>query len=293
MAVINQSVFDRWDIPDKSVQLIVTSPPYWSMRKYTIPDIILDGDKNCKHEWGDRVTKHVGGKSTSATVGNNKSDYEAFMTKSDNGQFCSCCSAWRGQHGLESSFKYYVDHVRLWAKEAWRVLKDDGIFFLNLGDNYCSSGGATRHWGYLDPKYAKGRKVDYVEPSALPQENVRPKSKMLIPHRVAVALMEDGWILRNDLVWYRPNALPESVTDRYSKKSEYIFMFVKQPKYFFDLNAVKKDYNKIKYRKSTVVKIKNPGDFWKVNIQYFRLKSNLDINIKQKVMNELINRGLI
>lgn len=131
--------------------------------------------------------------------------------------------------------------------------------------------------------------------SDLKRDGVKPKSKLLIPHRVAIALMDDGWILRNDIVWYKINNMPESVTDRFSKKFENIFLFVKQGRYFFDLDAVRERQTEqwIKRTKRNVMRPtpkreknnvfgkgeitsklykadkrgKNPGDVWSISTQ--------------------------
>jgi len=125
---------------------------------------------------------------------------------------CIHCGAWKGQHGLEFNYMLYVAHAKLWMQEAIRVLKDEGIILLNLGDSYTSS----------------------------PQPNVKPKSRLLIPERVAIMAVDElGLILRNHIVWYKPNGMPESVNDRFTRKWESIFMFTKSRRYYFDLDAVK------------------------------------------------------
>jgi len=187
--VYHQSSFDRWPFEDNSIQAIITSPPYYSLRKYDIPDI----------EIGD----------------------------------------WKGQYGLEPTYKLYIEHTLLWAKEAWRVLRDDGIFFLNIGDSW---NGGNRGAGMSPEQWSDKQKSNTGTMSwnvPLREKNVPSKCKLLIPHRVAIGLIEQGWILRNDIIWSKPNAMPESVRDRFSKKFEYIFMLSKTGKYYFDLDAVR------------------------------------------------------
>lgn len=189
MKVYHQSSFDRWPFEDNSIQAIITSPPYYSLRKYDIPDI----------EIGD----------------------------------------WKGQYGLEPTYKLYIEHTLLWAKEAWRVLRDDGIFFLNIGDSW---NGGNRGAGMSPEQWSDKQKSNTGTMSwnvPLREKNVPSKCKLLIPHRVAIGLIEQGWILRNDIIWSKPNAMPESVRDRFSKKFEYIFMLSKTGKYYFDLDAVR------------------------------------------------------
>lgn len=160
--------------------------------------------------------------------------------------FCIHCNAWRGQYGLEPTPQMYVEHTRLWAKEAWRVLRKDGVFFLNIADSYPSGGGkAVEQSAKRQSAIDTGAYPDY-SPSAKLRQSM-PKCQLLIPHRVAIGLVEDGWILRNSIIWHKTNAMPESVTDRFSKKYEYIFMFTKQEKYYFDLDSVRVPFAESSY----------------------------------------------
>ena len=231
MKIYHQSVFDRWPFEDGSMQAIVTSPPYWGLRKYDIPDIVIGGDRNCEHEWVS-CSRYWDNRAASLLASNGTVDFCG--TKDSRGQltsgFCSC-GGWKGQYGLEPSYKDYIEHTVLWAREAWRVLKDDGIFFLNIGDSYCGGGRGS------DKKFGVGREG---QPESFKgDDTIVAKCKMLIPHRVAIALIDDGWTLRNDLIWHKPNGMPESCQDRFSKKFEYIFMLVKSEKYYFDLDAIR------------------------------------------------------
>ena len=132
----------------------------------------------------------------------------------------------------------YVCHTLLWAKEAWRVLRNDGVFFLNLADSYAGSGGSGGDYnsgGIREgqPKYKQAK------------NQYQSKCQLLIPHRVAIALLDDGWCLRNTIIWHKTSAMPESVTDRFSKKYEYIFMFTKQEKYYFDLDSIREPHKEV------------------------------------------------
>ena len=145
-----------------------------------------------------------------------------------------------GQYGLESSPAEYVETMRALFSELRRVLADDGTLWLNLGDSYYSGRGnpgpnsadekqpARRGW--IRPQDRGG-----VEWST-------PKNLLGIPWRVAFALQDDGWILRNAIIWHKPNAMPESVADRLSGRYEHVFLFSKSPRYYFDLDAVRVEY---------------------------------------------------
>jgi site-specific DNA-methyltransferase (adenine-specific) len=116
-------------------------------------------------------------------------------------------------------------------------LRDDGTVWLNLGDTYCGTG----HKGnYTDPKHKEGRNGQKI---ALNNKIDGLKSKDLvgIPWRVALALQQDGWYLRQDIIWHKPNTMPESVKDRCTKAHEYIFLLSKNKKYYYDYEAIKED----------------------------------------------------
>jgi DNA modification methylase len=141
-----------------------------------------------------------------------------------------------GQYGLEGSPAAYVEVMRLVFAEVRRVLADDGTLWLNIGDSY-ASGEVGRH-DYADQTKIKslaqtGRRYSRVA-TGLVQKNM-----LGIPWRTAFALQDDGWILRNAIVWSKPNAMPESVTDRLSSRHELIFLFAKSRRYWFDLDPIR------------------------------------------------------
>lgn len=116
--------------------------------------------------------------------------------------------------------------------EIYRVLKDEGTVWINLGDTYSGSGGSGGDYneGGLREGQAKVRPV---------KVEVKNKCLLLIPHRFAIGCIDKGWIVRNDVIWAKRNGMPESVTDRFSKKHEYMFFMVKSDKYYFDLDAIR------------------------------------------------------
>ena len=142
-----------------------------------------------------------------------------------------------GQIGLETSPAEYVHRLVDVFREVRRVLKPDGTLWLNLGDSYNGYMANQRGTG-LETKRQQARK--YIEPGAgLRTDTMKNKDLMGIPWRVAFALQEDGWYLRQDIIWHKPNPMPESVRDRCTKAHEYIFLFSKSPKYYFDIEAMK------------------------------------------------------
>ncbi len=237
--IYSQNVFDTWPIVDESVQAIITSPPYYNLRKYDIPNITIDG--------------------------------------------------WTGQYGNEEYPDLYIKHTKLWAMEAWRVLRDDGIMMLNLADSYGTVSGSMGKGKWKDPKLSDAQNNSMPEKYNLNMH----KCQLLIPHRVAIALVDAGWTLRNTIIWNKTNPMPESATDRFSKKYEYIFMFVKSDKYYFDLDSVRekckplnrwggnmlvakgnsswsKETGQPLYRNREMQPhngMKNPGDVWNIPTQ--------------------------
>lgn len=136
-----------------------------------------------------------------------------------------------GQIGAENSPDEYVNKLTKVFREVRRVLADDGTLWLNIGDGYTSGGRAWR-----DPdKKNPARGMDYRPPTP---DGLKPKDLLGIPWRLAFALQADGWYLRLDIIWHKPNAQPESVKDRPSRTHEYVFLFSKQEQYYYEANAV-------------------------------------------------------
>jgi DNA modification methylase len=171
------------DIPDASVQCVVTSPPYWGLRDY--------GHQN--------------------------------------------------QIGLEPTPNEYVARMVEVFRQVRRVLRDDGTLWLNLGDSYATQGGA--HGNRQDNQTGVGAKSVHLAGAGdkdvrRPPNGLKPKDLVGIPWRVAFALQADGWWLRQDIIWHKPNPMPESVTDRCTKAHEYIFLLSKAERYFYDSDAI-------------------------------------------------------
>jgi DNA modification methylase len=143
-----------------------------------------------------------------------------------------------GQYGLEETPGQYVEAMRLLFSELRRVLADDGTLWLNVGDTY---GRGARSVSQPPQTFESGkRRTETVRPQDDSRSlHLPPKSLIGIPWRLAFALQDDGWILRNSIIWHKPNAMPESVTDRLSGKHENIFMFTKSQRYWFDLDPIR------------------------------------------------------
>ncbi len=147
------------------------------------------------------------------------------------------------QLGLEKTPEEYVAKMVEIFREARRVLRKDGTLWLNLGDSYMGSGqDSGKQEGTQSQSIAGGRKVGvapYIKPpTSQKHDTLKPKDLCGIPWRVAFALQQDGWWLRQDIIWHKPNPMPESVTDRCTKSHEYIFLLSKSAKYYYDADAI-------------------------------------------------------
>lgn len=144
-----------------------------------------------------------------------------------------------GQIGMETDFREYIARLVEIFEEVRRVLKSDGTLWLNLGDSYNAS-GRVGHGTRLGYKQATNRASDFGQDKPRPSDDsLKPKDLMMIPARVAIALQDAGWYLRSDIIWHKPNPMPESVTDRPTKAHEYLFLLAKSEKYAYDSEAIK------------------------------------------------------
>lgn len=214
-------------LPDDSVQTCVTSPPYFGLRDYGTADW-EGGDPKCDHG----VKRWDGPKQTQGAQSGHASKADRLDRR-----VCETCGARRvdNQIGLEPTVDAYVQTMVEVFREVRRVLRKDGVLFLNLGDSYNGSGGAGGDYaeGGLkegQPKYP-GRRID----------GLKPKDLCMVPERVALALQADGWWLRAKPPWVKGNCMPESVTDRPTTAHENIFLFSKSAQYFYDVDAVRQE----------------------------------------------------
>lgn len=148
---------------------------------------------------------------------------------------------YHGQWGLEPTFNNYLEHLWQMMDDVYRVLKNDGTVWINLGDSYSTQSGTNLAISKgihkkQDSTYItnRGESGNLIKDKSLPN-----KCLLLIPHRFAIGCIERGWIVRNDIIWAKRNGMPESVTDRFSKKHEYIFFMTKSEKYYFDLDSIR------------------------------------------------------
>ncbi|GAA4866681.1 site-specific DNA-methyltransferase [Saccharopolyspora rosea] len=210
-------------MPASSVDCVVTSPPQWGLRDYGTAQWI-GGNPECEHTLG--TTPHQRRNAKKRGLGPEKTNAR---------KRCRTCGAFclDQQYGLEPTIDEYVNRLRLVGREIWRVLQPCGTFWLNLRDGYSyhnNGTGSNRESGVeaSDNRYAG---------------IVRHKSLLGIPWRAALSLQNDGWIIRNAIVWHKPNSIPDPAADRLSSRYEMLFLLVKQPDYHFTIDAVRAPYS--------------------------------------------------
>lgn len=222
-------------LADESVHCCVTSPPYWGLRSYSTSPRVWGGAPHV-HVWGEKLPPKPGrgnkpGDFSTSSLTN--PDRQDVAPRADNsGAFCAC-GAWRGELGLEPTPDLYIAHLVAVFAEVWRVLRDDGTCWVNLGDTYNnfrgSTNGQTIHDGELRDKFPGRRKVDH---------NLKEKDLVGIPWAFAFAARSAGWYLRSEIIWAKNNPMPESVRDRPTTSHEKIFLLTKSARYYYDAQAI-------------------------------------------------------
>jgi len=189
MNVIHQhNAINPWPVPEKTLNTIITSPPYWAKRDYGHPD----------------------------------------------------------QLGQEGTPEGYVRNIVDVFGHAWNALRNDGTLWLNLGDTYMGGKGKngasiaySKHVNAINKKALMTTTPGTIRPNDVPHPTLKAKQLVGIPWRVALALQAEGWILRDCIIWHKPNCMPESVPDRCTNAYEFLFLFAKQPKYYFNAKAIR------------------------------------------------------
>ena len=189
------------EIPDNSIDCIVTSHPYYGLRSYKGAETIWGGNPECEHEWSEYSEKiHNGrGDAQRSALYSRQPNIPGVEVKNS---FCSKCGAWKGQLGLEPTYQMYIDHLMLVMKELKRVLKKTGTLFWNMGDSYAGRNNGSNDYRAIQGLNPKRNKLIYNNQKVGIQD-IPSKSLMMIPERFAMAMIDDGWILRNKIVWYK------------------------------------------------------------------------------------------
>ena len=231
-----RSILSGWRDENVKVQTVVTSPPYWGLRDYGT-GTWEGGDQNCDHVSNPLATKQFGNEDFNINrPSRNETKLPGYYS-----DVCPKCGAMRfdKQIGQEKSPDEYVSSIVDIFDKIWEMLSDDGTIWLNIGDTYASSRG-----GLASPPQtiANGSNRDMPNSYSVNRNaklfNLKHKDLVGIPWRVAFALQSRGWYLRQDIIWSKPNPVPESVKDRCTKSHEYIFLLSKSEKYYFDSKSI-------------------------------------------------------
>lgn len=230
-------------LPDESVNCIVTSPPYYGLRDYGTGKWV-GGDPNCPHR---RMSKY----SASTATGHAQEELRGNVGDAIYKSVCPLCGAVRvdEQIGLEETPQEYISRLVNVFRECRRVLKDDGTLWVNIGDSYAAQRSGTHQpaetlaggeHGKTDDgdTVNRGRERGYNPTRNAKAIGLKNKDMIGIPWMLAFALRDDGWYLRQDIIWHKPNPMPESVKDRCTKSHEYLFLLSKQSKYHYDQKAI-------------------------------------------------------
>lgn len=244
-------------LPARIAHVAITSPPYWGLRDYGT-GTWLGGSADCDHRVktarNDGGRENVGGFHGSAAVDSGKGEIR-FRT------ICRKCGARRldEQLGLERTPDLYVARLVEVFRELRRVLRNDGTLWLVLGDCFNAYNGGAGPSSSLSQTQSRER-PQLPSGYGLRFKGLKPKDLVGIPWRVAFALQVDGWYLRSDIIWAKPNPMPESVVDRPTRAHEYLFLFSKRESYYYDADAVREPWTD-----------KNPNDTKRAGL-YIRYK---------------------
>lgn len=238
------------EVHSGSVQCVVTSPPYYGLRDYKLEPSVWGGELECDHEWDTEVVhgemrRGLGlADSPASTRGGGKKVAETPDVAVERAT-CALCGAWRGTLGNEPTVQMYVAHMVEVFAEVKRVLRDDGVVWLNLGDSYANpghyKGNPGSHGTIGRPRATDHEEGTQIDRSEKGGDGLKNKDLIGVPWRVAFALQEDGWYLRSEVIWAKPNPLPESVRDRPTKAHEQVFLLTKSPRYFYDAHAIREE----------------------------------------------------
>ena len=306
-----REIMRPWD--DECIDMSICSPPYWGLRDYKLKSLIWDGNENCEHKWEKYKHPPKGGHShpdRPPKVGANRAEMEKGISIrfGYESNFCSLCGAWKGQLGLEPTFDLYIKHLCDIFDGIKRVLKKEGSIWVNLGDTYYNVNSNMANDGRAGFSEEQKEQFNYSIGSGKCLICGKPTNKQfcsmkclntmgndfrsqnrqfpskcltLIPFRFVIEMINRGWILRNTIIWHKPNPMPSSAKDRFTVDFEYLFFFVKNKKYYFEQQFEELNYDSFRETKrgknqpkakigdpmAASVNARESLDDWKINPQ--------------------------
>jgi len=227
-----------------SIDMAMCSPPYWGLRFYGTEPKVWDADPTCSHVFQSReYSLHAGRGDAQKSA--KYSEQEAIPDLQLTDVTCTKCGAWRGELGLEPRIDMFIDHLVQISDAVGHALKPAGTLWVNLGDTYSGSGGNNSNCSYSrkgsggtgemgDRVFARLKQRASFQARRFDTSGIPGKSLCLIPERFALVMIKRGWILRNKIIWHKPNVMPQSIKDRFTTDWEYLFFFTKQRDYYFE-----------------------------------------------------------
>jgi len=222
-------------LPPESVHTIITSVPYFRQREYEgVYPSVWGGLSFCDHDWEPIIIRdpNLSGGKTPKQSTNKGSFVRDSQDRTITSAYCSRCRAWLGTLGNEPNVEQYVANMLEIATGLWRVLRPDGTFWLNIDGKYNGSGGAG---GDYNPG---GRRAGQPRFPRTELVGYKPKDWIPVPWLVGIAFQQAGWWLRIDNIWHKPGGFCESARDRPTRVHEYVLLFTKRRKYYYDYDAV-------------------------------------------------------
>ncbi|MCK5138326.1 MAG: site-specific DNA-methyltransferase, partial [Thermodesulfovibrionia bacterium] len=211
-------------LPEDSIDMLLTSPPYWQARDYESAPVIWNAMKDCKHTYvdvdKDRNTDRSFRERLAEEQGKDIKSAKRKKKFKIKSKFCTKCGGWIGQLGQEPSPDMFVQNLVDIMVAAMRPLKPQATLWVNLGDSY----GSSKTQDAKQPESYQSR----------PSQPGFEKSLLCIPFKFAMLMIQIGFKLRNVIIWHKPNAMPSSVKDRFTVDFEYLFMFSMKKKYYFE-----------------------------------------------------------
>ena len=231
ISFLQGDVFDNIKkLDDNSIDCVVTSPPYWGLRDYGTASY-EGGDPNCQHTITDGI------------VDNKNNKLIERPDRASDKKNCVKCGAKRidRQLGLEPTYQEHIQNIVELFRAMKPKLKDSATVWLNYGDSYAATVNGTKVKDMKKNGYGiKGDDRAFVDkPFSTIQGSLKPKDLVMIPNRIAIALQDDGWWIRSEIIWHKPNPMPESTKDRPTNCHEKIWLITKSKKYYYDAEAVR------------------------------------------------------
>ena len=224
------------ELNDNTIDCVVTSPPYWGLRDYGTASY-EGGDPDCKHTITDGI------------VDNKNNKLIERPNRASDKKNCVRCGAKRidKQLGLEPTYQEHIQNIVELFRAIKPKLKDSATVWLNYGDSYASTVNGTKvkdqvkNKVQFSSKYLiKGDDRTFRDkPFSTIQGSLKPKDLVMIPNRIAIALQDDGWWIRSEIIWHKPNPMPESTKDRPTSCHEKIWLITKSKKYYYDADAIR------------------------------------------------------